>query len=302
MTDAATRPVRSPAAAPAWENAASAGRPRARRRGRRAESGGSAGEGDATVHGNGNPFEAHIYRSLPEIVRVDAIVGRIRTAVALGLLRPGERLQPELEMAESFGVAAATLRDALATLRDEGVVETRRGRNGGTFVLDLPTTSTDELAARLQRFSIAELRDLGDHHVAIATMSVRLAVARAHPSDLDRLEELASALAGAQSPAEGARLDSRFRIELPVAAQSRRLMLDEVRIQSEISELVWAPLATAHDPATASRGHLEVVAAMRAGDPERAERLTAEHIRRNVYHLIDTKLTLGYGGGAEEGQ
>lgn len=247
-----------------------------------------------------NLVAAHVYRALPDVVRVDAILNRIRSAICLGLLQPGDKLPPELEMAESFGVAAATLREALAQLRSEGVVVTRRGRSGGTFVLDTPRPVKGALEEQLRRLSIAELRDFGDEHTAIATASVRLAADRASANDLDRLEVLAQRLADADGPLACARADCRFRIEVAVAAQSRRLTLLEMRLQDESAELVWAPLATPFDTLVAAREHASLVEALRAGDSGLAESIARTSVRRTVYHLIDTKLTLSYSADAAE--
>src|SRR3990170_4088956 len=61
-------------------------------------------------------------------------VARLGQAIALGLLRPGDRLPAETQLAAALGISAVTLRGALAILREAGLLETRRGRGGGTFV------------------------------------------------------------------------------------------------------------------------------------------------------------------------
>ncbi|AUI51483.1 FadR/GntR family transcriptional regulator [Arthrobacter crystallopoietes] len=245
-------------------------------------------------------LQSQIYRSLPEKERSEAIVQRISTAIALGMLRVGERLPVESELSDMFGVAGATLREALAELRERGVVETRRGRNGGTFVVKSPAAQEQQLRKYLRDTSIADLRDLGDEQTAVAAAAARLACDRAHPKDLDRLEQLAKALAGADSPETQARSDSRFHIELAVVAQSPRLTSLEIRLQSEVGQLLWSPIAGVFDPATAAREHVRIVDAIRADEPDDAQRLVVEHIRRNTYHLIDTKLTLAHAGDEQE--
>lgn len=241
------------------------------------------------------PFESQIYRSLPEIERADAIVDRISTAIALGLLKVGERLPPEAALSEMFGVGGATLREALADLREQGVVETRRGRSGGTFVVNQPQTQAATMRDWFLSTSISEIRDIGDEHSAIAAATVRLACERAEPHDVERLEGFARALVLAPSPEVRASADSRFHIELAVTAQSPRLTRLEIQLQEEIVHQLWTPLVVEFDPESATAEHLELVRAIAQDQPERAQRLILEHIRRNIFYLIDTKLALAYG-------
>jgi len=62
-------------------------------------------------------------------------VARLAQAIKLGLVREGERLPPERELAERLQVSRVTLREAIRALREAGYLESRRGRTGGTFVL-----------------------------------------------------------------------------------------------------------------------------------------------------------------------
>src|ERR1700749_5356976 len=66
--------------------------------------------------------------------RADEVVQRVSQAIQLGLFVDGEQLPPETEFAAQLGVSAMTLREALASLRQQGLVESRRGRSGGTVV------------------------------------------------------------------------------------------------------------------------------------------------------------------------
>jgi DNA-binding FadR family transcriptional regulator len=240
-------------------------------------------------------FRAQLYRPLPELDRAEAIVQRIVSGISVGMIRPGDQLPAESELAEMFGVAIATLRDALAALRELGIVETRRGRFGGTFIVGTPSSPVDLLRRRLRSLSMAELRDMGDEHAAIAAATVRMAADRADPTDLDRLDVLAQAMAQADTPGARARADSRFHIGIAVAAQSERLMTTEVRLQGEMGELLWAPLAREYDQARAADEHFAIVGALRNDDRELAQKIVLEHIRANIYHLIDVKLTLSFG-------
>ena len=64
----------------------------------------------------------------------EVTIERLAQSIRLGVLEEGDRLPPERELAETFGVSRVTLREAIRALRDAGLVESRRGRGGGTFV------------------------------------------------------------------------------------------------------------------------------------------------------------------------
>jgi GntR family transcriptional regulator, transcriptional repressor for pyruvate dehydrogenase complex len=228
------------------------------------------------------------------------IADRLASSISLGLYSPGERLPTEIDLARQFGVAVATLRKALAALRERGLVETRRGRSGGTFVVAAPFPTDDEVVAALALTSTVDLRDLRDESVAIGSAVARLAASRIPASAVDGLVELAERLPRARTAQERAVADSRFHIELAVLAQSPRLLRSELRLQSEISALFWSDVvADAGAAALVHAEHLRVVDAVRGRDSAAAERAMAEHVHRCAYHLIDAKITLGQDGAAD---
>src|SRR5882724_9025214 len=119
--------------------------------------------------------------------RAEQIAARLGQAIRLGLILDGEQLPPEAQLAEQLGIATVTLREALATLREQGLVATRRGRGGGTFVRTPADGSADVLARRLRQFSTQDIRELGDHRGAISATVARLAADRALPGEVEDL-------------------------------------------------------------------------------------------------------------------
>ena len=65
----------------------------------------------------------------------DAITRQIETLILRGVLRPGERLPAERDLAAKLGASRPSLRDALAELEESGLVVTRPG--AGAFVADV---------------------------------------------------------------------------------------------------------------------------------------------------------------------
>jgi len=66
----------------------------------------------------------------------EQVAGEIRRAIADGEAKPGERLPPAKDLAAVLGVNANTVLRALRLLRDEGLLEFRRGR--GISVVGTP--------------------------------------------------------------------------------------------------------------------------------------------------------------------
>ena len=83
------------------------------------------------------------------------VAGEIRRAIAEGEATPGERLPPAKDLAAVLGVNTNTVLRALRLLRDEGLLEFRRGR--GTSVAGTP-----ERGAVVQRTK--ELVDFARRH------------------------------------------------------------------------------------------------------------------------------------------
>src|ERR1700735_2776886 len=131
--------------------------------------------------------------------RAEEVVLRVGRAIQLGLLTDGERLPPETEFAAQLGVSAMTLREALAMLRQHGLVETRRGRTGGTFVRPPAAPQLGPLRDRLGTMTVGQLRDLTDEQSAVSGAAARLAATRASTAGVRRLLAPADQLAGAGS-------------------------------------------------------------------------------------------------------
>lgn len=69
------------------------------------------------------------------------IAGAVRRQVAAGEIRPGERLAPARDLAEDLDVNMHTVLRAYQVLRDEGLIELRRGR-GAVISAGASTTAT----------------------------------------------------------------------------------------------------------------------------------------------------------------
>jgi DNA-binding GntR family transcriptional regulator len=78
------------------------------------------------------PISVHMFRRMsprrPRSSLYGEIAAAIRRQVLDGTLRPGDRLPSEKDMRHEFGVGQDTVRDALAVLRNEGLIVSEQGR------------------------------------------------------------------------------------------------------------------------------------------------------------------------------
>lgn len=152
-----------------------------------------------------NSARLAMFAPLEQVGRAEAVAARLFDAITLGLLDDAEQLPSEAELAAQFRVSTVTVREALAVLRQQGLVETRRGRGGGSFVRTPDWPAQSSWAERLRLVSMAELRDFGDHYLAVAGSAAKLAAERSTPEDLERLRLTAEDLLGASGPTRPAR-------------------------------------------------------------------------------------------------
>ena len=87
-------------------------------------------------------------------------------------------------MAEYLGVSPLTLRQSLAVLRSKGLLGTRRGRGGGSYVAGLLPVREAEIAQQLRRHKSDDLRDVIDLAAATAGSAARLASRRSDEQDV----------------------------------------------------------------------------------------------------------------------
>src|ERR1051325_284495 len=119
------------------------------------------------------------------------IAAQVRQAIVTGKLTRGNRLPPERELAEQFGVSRVTVRDALRALEAMGLIEVRVGARGGAFVT-VPTGSiVGQTLSDMMMMSAVTPEDIVEARLVVELGTVTLACARATEDDLAALNDLA---------------------------------------------------------------------------------------------------------------
>ena len=83
-----------------------------------------------------------MYSTIRSARLYEQITEQIQNRIIAGQLRPGDKLPPERELAEQFGVSRTAVREAVMALHEKGLLEVRPGK--GTFISNI-TDSTSEV-------------------------------------------------------------------------------------------------------------------------------------------------------------
>lgn len=128
-----------------------------------------------------------MFEKMPEARKPVHVVEQILKSLKTGDLKPGDRLPAESKLAELTGVGRTSVREALASLRLMGVVETKIGN--GTYVRSIPDLDAirSEINATIRRSE--EVFQLQEARAAFECGIVRLAAERFDKKDVAYFEK-----------------------------------------------------------------------------------------------------------------
>ncbi|MCV7228836.1 FadR/GntR family transcriptional regulator [Mycolicibacterium komossense] len=221
-------------------------------------------------------------RQLDSPTRVDEIADRLITAIAIGEYLPGTRLPVERELAQSLGVGRMTVRAALARLVEQGLLETRRGRGGGSYVVDQWSASSTGAVVRTLGTQMGELRDRCDAICRLQGSVARAAAECRTEADVRllraRFEDYRTAATGLAAQ----QADSQFHLAIMDAAHNDVLKQVLLDLKSTVS--IGAPAHLWGDPSTmrsrelrALGDHSALVDAIADGRGDDADALSRAH-------------------------
>jgi DNA-binding FadR family transcriptional regulator len=119
----------------------------------------------------------------------EAVCDRIREQLMSGVLKPGDRLPGERELAERYGIGRAAARDALRSLEVAGLVEARKGVNGGFFVRNAAAGGFAQSVQDMVSLAQAPIESVMEARTEITCVAIRLACARASEADFAAIQE-----------------------------------------------------------------------------------------------------------------
>ena len=208
----------------------------------------------------------------------EACVEQLATLIRLGVYPRGSTLPPERELAERLAVSRATLREAMAALRQAGLVQTTRGRGGGTVVTMRPSTPSARAASRRTGANRADWVDALDFRRIVEPGAAALAATGPlDEAQRQRLEAAHQAVAEASGPAIHRQADSRFHLTVAALSGSSRVIESVTAVQSTLHEMLSAIPVLDTNITHSDAQHARLVKAILDGRPGRARRVMEQH-------------------------
>ena len=118
------------------------------------------------------------------------IIVQIRDAILSGKLKPGDRLASEKELVNQFSVSKATMREALRVLESMGLIEIKKGLNGGVFIAEVDMKTTINSIINFLYFKSISIKDITMIRYILEPPVAEFAASHMKPEDIDNLETL----------------------------------------------------------------------------------------------------------------
>ncbi len=163
-----------------------------------------------------------------------AVVRQIELLVLRGILRPGERLPSERELAEKMGVSRPSLREAISELQEDGLLTSKAG--AGVFVAEVLGSSFSPALIRLFATHDEAVFDYITFRRDLEGLTAERAAQNGSDTDLKVVDTIFKKMEAAHSkrnPEEEAKLDAQFHLAI-VEAGHNVVMLHMMRSMFEL--------------------------------------------------------------------
>jgi len=215
-------------------------------------------------------------------------------AIASGRLRPGDRLPPEQEQARGFRVSRASVREALRSLVEMGLVTTVRGRGGGSFVNranpDPVARNLGEAMDVLLHLDAINVAELLEARRALERTCAQLAAHRHSAAHVTAMERI---LAAARDPALATErwleLDVRFHREVAASAENRVLTVPLFALHAIVQPRLNVAIEPLLDRSEINAEHEAILSGIRDVDAGAAAAAVDRHLDHleHLYRRVD---------------
>lgn len=207
------------------------------------------------------------------------VLEQFHALLVAGELAPGDRLPPERELAERFGVGRGSLREALRELEILGLVETRQG--AGTYIRAVDSRELMAPFRSVVALSSAAVDDVVEFRRHFEPQVAALAAANADDEGRALLQEALRRYDRALGDAHAVEADVAFHEAVARCTGNPIVLAVHHALAALFAEFRTHLVGSSYEAGHAvARGHQAVFGAIVAGDAEAAEEAMAAHLHQ----------------------
>lgn len=213
---------------------------------------------------------------------VAEVASNLRTRIINGEVQVGDRLPSEAQLTAEFSVSRTVIREAIATLRADNLVEPRQG--AGVFVLE-PEESTQRPFQIVDADKISSIIEMLELRAAVEMEAAALAAARRSPAQEEEIYEAeANIRALAKQGLATTDADFQFHRAIAAAANNPRFaefldLLGQTVIPRSALQASGGQRSPDSYIALISGEHRAIADAIAAGDPDAARDAMRQHLK-----------------------
>jgi len=216
-------------------------------------------------------------QNAPDTDRTRLVVNHIRALLEKGVLKPGDRIPPERELARTLKISRASLRTGIGYLAAIGVMKVRHGV--GTFIKDGPAEFSKASLGLMGALYGFQFWQMFEARLIIESSLASLAAERAKEEHHAALaEEVAEMYAIANNPADFLKHDMLFHRIIANASGNPILAALIETITTAMYEKRLKTVERANYLRDMAEMHREIYRAIRAHDPVEARKLMEHHL------------------------
>lgn len=210
----------------------------------------------------------------------EQIIERIQNLIREGTLRLGDKLPPERELAEQFGVSRTAVREAVKALREKGLVEIQPGR--GTFITDSTSeVMRDSLDFIVKVGLIDGVANLNEVRTLLEPGIAAQAAEKATEADIETMAAAIAAMDQARNDADDfAEADLEFHLALAHATRNPLIPILLDPIVDLLREHRKSIFLVDGGPERGQYHHRRILAAIKKHDPQAAHQAMCDHLQQ----------------------
>jgi GntR family transcriptional repressor for pyruvate dehydrogenase complex len=224
--------------------------------------------------------EKPLYKAVRTSRLYEQIVQQIEESILKGVLKPGDQLPAERELAQRFGVSRTAVREAVKALREKGLVEAYSGR--GTFITDGRSQAIRQSLDFMMKVGqqdgsthLAEMRAMLEPEIAA------LAAMRMEEQHLATLREAVATMdRSLRDPEAYIEADLDFHLALAEAAANPLILSLIDSIVGLLREQRIRIFKVKGGPERGQFHHKRILEAMEQRDPDKAREAMRAHLQQ----------------------